>query len=70
MDPQDREPVKPPPFALAAPAVHFDADHRPRYAPWTRMPLGGGQALEIVGKSMGNPRVVGWISSDKLYTSL
>ncbi|CAL1137714.1 unnamed protein product [Cladocopium goreaui] len=29
---QEREPVKPPPFALAAPAVHFDADHRPRYA--------------------------------------
>ncbi|CAJ1351580.1 unnamed protein product [Effrenium voratum] len=24
--------VKPPPFALAAPAVHFDGEHRPRYA--------------------------------------
>mmetsp|Transcript_81044 Transcript_81044/g.99298 ORF Transcript_81044/g.99298 Transcript_81044/m.99298 type:complete len:226 (-) Transcript_81044:69-746(-) len=29
---KERDPVKPPPFALAAPAVHFDADHRPRYA--------------------------------------
>eukprot|EP00913_Durusdinium_trenchii_P016074 g15108.t1 len=29
---EEREPVKPPPFALAAPQVAFDADHRPRYA--------------------------------------
>eukprot|EP00434_Breviolum_minutum_P024468 symbB.v1.2.021609.t1/scaffold1868.1/size97867/3 len=29
---KEREPVKPPPFALAAPQVAFDADHRPRYA--------------------------------------
>ncbi|CAE7562209.1 unnamed protein product [Symbiodinium sp. CCMP2592] len=29
---QDYLPVKPPPFALAAPQVAFDQDHRPRYA--------------------------------------
>ncbi|OLP96488.1 hypothetical protein AK812_SmicGene21259 [Symbiodinium microadriaticum] len=29
---QDYLPVKPPPFALAAPQVAFDQEHRPRYA--------------------------------------
>eukprot|EP00930_Biecheleria_cincta_P010331 TRINITY_DN11238_c1_g1_i1.p1 TRINITY_DN11238_c1_g1~~TRINITY_DN11238_c1_g1_i1.p1 ORF type:complete len:225 (-),score=61.69 TRINITY_DN11238_c1_g1_i1:49-723(-) len=35
---KEKEPVKPPPFALAAPQVHFDADHRPRYATTKMVP--------------------------------
>ena len=45
--------MKPPPFALAAPQVAFDADHRPRYVALAKL-RGGGKDFFFAPKNSGN----------------